>query len=439
MSIAKSNKKYHVFLFLVSPILGLFYGIKSGSLKVIRWSIFAYTVIYGSLFYSLFYGKEEEGANDGVRHLAKAERHYQYLDFSTWWEELIAILSLDPINNTQSDVFIHVISYIAVGIFGAPFLFFTLVAAVYGYFFSGALVKIFSYIDWKSGYNLRFFYFFLVLLILWRTPDAMQTVRTWTGMWVLIYALLSYHETKNKKYMLLALCPLFIHIGYAMLGIAYWAVLFTGFRNPKIYFIIFIFSIFVSNVVEQTGFLDFAAQTEIGEKKSKAYYLEGDRADEYYESKQESSANFYKKYVELNIHHYVLSGIIIFMFVFLRKRGFGELENTLFSYALAGASFSNFFTPIFAVHNRGWFIAGFLIISLLVIFLSKQDLRKIPLSSLKVKFPLFISALATIPFMLFFISSFLFFTSSNIILMPLIIWIVPESGFTIRDVIVFFL
>ena len=138
MSIAKSNKKYHVFLFLVSPILGLFYGIKSGSLKVIRWSIFAYTVIYGSLFYSLFYGKEEEGANDGVRHLAKAERHYQYLDFSTWWEELIAILSLDPINNTQSDVFIHVISYIAVGIFGAPFLFFTLVAAVYGYFFSGA-------------------------------------------------------------------------------------------------------------------------------------------------------------------------------------------------------------------------------------------------------------------------------------------------------------
>jgi len=239
--------------------------------------------------------------------------------------------------------------------------------------------------------------------------------------------------------MLLALCPLFIHIGYAMLGIAYWAVLFTGFRNPKIYFIIFIFSIFVSNVVEQTGFLDFAAQTEIGEKKSKAYYLEGDRADEYYESKQESSANFYKKYVELKIHHYVLSGIIIFMFVFLRKRGFGELENTLFSYALAGASFSNFFTPIFAVHNRGWFIAGFLMIALLVIFLSKQDLRRISLSSLKVKFPLLLFSLTIAPFMLFFIASTIQYTSANIFLMPIISWVVPESGFTVREAIGLFL
>ena len=439
MSIAKSNKKYHVFLFLITPVLGLIYGVKSKSLKTIRWSIFAFTVIYGSLFYSLFDGKDEETANDGVRHLAEAQRHYQDLNFSIWWDELIAILSLEPINGTQSDVFIHVISYVAVGIFNAPFLFFTFVAIVYGYFFSGAFVKILSYINWNSGYNKRFFYFFLVLLIMWRLPHNMQTVRTWTGMWVLIYALLSYHETKNKKYMLLALCPLFIHIGYTMLGFAYWVVLFSGLRNPKVYFIIFIFSIFVSNVVEQIGFLDFAAQTEIGESKSKAYYLDDDRAEEYYGERQESSANFYKKYEELKIHHYVLSGVIIFIFFFLRKRGFGELENTLFSYALAGASFSNFFTAIYAVHNRGWLIAGFLMIALLVIFLSKQDLRRISLSSLKVKFPLLLFSLTIAPFMLFFIASTIQYTSANIFLMPIISWVVPESGFTVREAIGLFL
>jgi hypothetical protein len=439
MSIAKSNKKYHVFLFLVSPILGLFYGIKSGSLKVIRWSIFSYTVIYGSLFYSLFDGKEEEGANDGVRHLAEAERHYQDLDFSIWWDELIAILSLDPINGTQSDVFIHVISYIACGVFGSPFLFFTFVAIVYGYFFSGAFVKILSYINWNSGYNKRFFYFFLVLLVLWRLPLNMQTVRTWTGMWVLIYAVLYYHDTKKKIYLLLALSPLLIHIGYALLGFGAWVVLFSGYRNPKVYFIIFIFSIGVSNVVEQIGFLDFAAQTEVGESKSKAYYLEGERAEDYYKAKQESDANFYKKYTELGIHYYILSGLIIFMYIILKKRGFGELENTLFSYGLAVASIANFFTSIFAVHNRGWMIAGFFIISLLLIVISKQNFAKQTLSALKIKLPLVIACIGFIPLVLYFISSLLQFTSAYTFLLPLISWTVPDSGFTIREAIGLFL
>jgi len=439
MSIAKSNKKYHVFLFLVSPILGLFYGIKGGSLKVIRWSIFAYTVIYGSLFYSLFYGKEEEGANDGVRHLAKAERHYQDLDFSIWWEELIAILSLDPINGTQSDVFIHVISYIAVGIFGAPFLFFTFVAIVYGYFYSGAIVKILSYINWNSKYNKYYFYFFLVMLFLWKQPQDMQTVRTWTGMWVLIYAILYYHETKKKKYLLLALCPLLIHVGYALLGLGIWVVLFSGYRNPKVYFIIFIFSMLISNVVDKVGFLDFAAQTEVGAEKSKAYYADDEKLEERDEATQESGGNFYAKYVYLGIHYYVLSAVIIFIFIILRKRGFGEIENTLFSYALAEASFANFFTSIYAVYNRSWGIAGVLILALLVIFLSKQNLNKIPLSAIKVKLPLSVIAIVFLPLILFFISTFLAYTSFNTFLLPIISWVVPESGFTVREAIGLFI
>lgn len=435
MSIKKKNKKYHVFLYLFSPILGLVYGVKSGSLKIIRWSIFVFTVIYGSFFYSLFKDKPFDGSNDGVRHLLGAISHYSYISFEMWWKELLAILSFAPLDGSPTDVFIHVISYISVGIFNAPFLFFTFVAVVYGYFFSGALVKILSYINWQSGYNKTFFYFFLALLILWKLPHDMQTVRTWTGMWVLIYAILSYHETKNKKYMLLALCPMLIHVGFGLLGVGIWVVLFSGYRNPKVYFIVFIFSMFLSNAVDRIGFLDIAQGTEVGASKSKTYYMDDQAAEEQYEERKQSGANFYKKYELLKIHHYVLTAMVILMYVILRKRGFGELENTLFSYGLAQASFANFFTSIFAVHSRGWVIAGYIIVSLMVIFLSKQNLNNISFSQLKIKLPLFLICIAIFPFVLYFIASTLLYTSMNVLLLPIISWVVPEAGVTIREAI----
>jgi len=436
MSLVKKNQKYHIILFFFSPILGLIYGLKNGSLNIIRWSIFLYTVIYGSLFYSFFSVNIGDRANDGTRHIAKAISHYQYLDFSIWLEELWAILTLAPINDTNSDVFIHVVSYISIGVFNTPFLFFTLVAIVYGYFFSGAMAKIISYIDWKSGYNKFYVYFFVILFILWMQPHNMQTVRTWTGMWVLIYAVLSYHETKNKKYMILALCPLLIHIGYALLGLGVWLVLFSGFRNPKIYFIIFILSIFVSNAIEQAGFLDFASQTELGANKSKSYYTDDEREEEREEASLESDTNFYKKYTKLGIHHYVLSAMIIFIFINLRKRGFGKLENTLFSYALAEASFANFFAFLYAVKNRSWTIAGFIIIVLMVIVLSKQNLAKeIPFAAIKVKLPLLVIMILFLPLALYFLSSFLLYTGLNTFMLPIITWVFPESGITIREAI----
>lgn len=437
----KQNLRYHLLLMLVTPILGLIYGIRTGSLKIMRWTIFVFTVIYGSLLtFQLFGGEKgaDKGA-DGARHLNHVYEHYTNLDFAIWWKELVAIMMFNPLPTTNDDPFIHVIAYLAGTVFGSPSLFFTLVAIVYGYFFSGAIVKILSYINWKSGYNKFYFTFFLVLLVLWKLPNQIQTVRTWTGMWVLIYAVLSYYETKKWKYLLLALTPVFIHIGYYALAFPIWIVLFSGYRNPKIYFIIFIFSIFISNAVEQIGFLDFAQQTEVSASKTRAYYVDDAREKERQEETQKSQNNFYKKYEENKIHHYVLSGMVIFMFIFLRDKGFSKLENTLFSYGLAGASFSNFFVSIYAVHNRGWFIAGFFIISLLVIFLSKNNLDRISFASLKVKFPLFLFSLSIFPFILFFLSSFLNITSVYILLLPILSWIDSDAGISIRATIGLFM
>jgi hypothetical protein len=444
MSLYKSNLKYHILLFLITPILGLIYGLKTKSKKIIRWSIFVFTVIYGSLFsFSIFGGElgATKGGVDGSIHWSNVYNHYQNLDFEVWWEELIAILSFAPYSTTNDDVFIHVLSYLTGTVFAAPSLFFVGVALVYGYFFSGAIVKILSHVNWSSKFNKYFFYFFLFLLLLWKHPGDMQTVRSWTGMWVLIYAILSYHETKKLKYLLLALTPPLIHIAFLAMAIPIWLVLFSGYRNPKVYFIIFIISIFLSSIVEQTNLLKFAQQTELTASKTKAYYVDDERKllrDDTLEEVAQVS-NFYKEYEQYRIHYFVLSAMAIFIFVFLRKRGFGAIENTLFSYALATAAFANFFTSIYALHSRDWQIAGILILSLLVIFLSKQNLKNIPLSFLKVRAPLFVFVTALFPYMLFKISALLSFTSFFIFFIPLFSWIESDVSISLRGLIELFM
>ena len=148
-----------------------------------------------------------------------------------------------------------------------------------------------------------------------------------------------------------------------------------------------------------------------------------------------STTRFYKRFESLNLQTNVLSGIIIFIFIFLRKRGFGKIENLLFSYGLAMAAFSNFFTSIYAVHNRGWEIAAILILSLLVIFLSKNNLNSIRYSFFKVKLPLFIFTIGLIPFSLYLLSSVLSFTSPFAFFLPVISWIDPEIATSLRGLL----
>jgi hypothetical protein len=431
----QESAKQHFILFLISPVLGLVYAIKTGSRSVIRWSLFVFTVIYGSLFSPSFLG-------DGARHWQNVYVHYQYLDFSAWWKELILILSFNPSDLTGDDVYIHTISYFIGGILNMPGLFFVGVAIVYAYFYSGFIVKVLSFANWQTGLNKFYFYFFVILLLLWKQPYDMQTVRSWTSMWVLLYSIISYHESKHWKYLVLVLTVPLFHIGFTTIAFPIWVVLYSGYRNPKIYFYIFIFSVFSSTVLENYNIASIvSSQSQLGKDKTDAYYhSEEERAEnaENYQEELKGTA-FYNQYVGYGFHRKSLTAIIIFVYFILRKRGFGEIENTLFSYGLAMASFSNFFISFFAIHNRGWHTAAILILSLLVIFLSKQNLRSMSFSFLKVRLPLTLLVLALSPFALYSLSNLIRFTSPYIFLMPAVSWINPDVAIGLRQVVGLFL
>lgn len=414
--------------------MGLVYGLRSRSRQYIGWTVFLFVVIYGSLIHPSHVG-------DGEVHFLNLHAHYLNLDFDQFWDELIGILSFSPTKSTNDDPYLHILSYLIGTIFNVPKLFFFGVALVFGYFYSRAIVILLSYVKWNSKFNKFYFAFFLVFFLLWQGPSDMQSVRTSTALWVLVYAIVSYHQTKKRKYLFLALLPPIVHVGYFALAIPFWVVLFSGYRNPKVYFIIFMVSVLATNIINQTAVNDLVSETSsVGASKTKAYTR--DDKDVKYLKKTaeiESDSRFYKNYKSKKIHYTVLTGLIIYMFLFLRKRGFGQIENTLFSYGLAGASFANFLSFNYAINNRDWQIAGVFILALFVRFLSNYNLRKIPLSFLKVKLPLFIFCLAFVPYLMYLSSAILQNTSAYVIFMPVVMLIDFDMGIGIRAFIGFFM
>lgn len=427
MAVAKENKKYHFFLFLISPVLALIYGIRTRQKTYIRWSLFLFVVIYGSTMHPSHLG-------DGAAHFDILINQPLDKSFSQFWDELISIFTLAPKDNTADDPYIHILRYILGTLFDAPRLLFVVVSIIFGYFYSGAIVKLLSYVKWGSKYNIFYFIFFLVLFLLFQTPGDMQSVRQGTGVWVLIYAVISYQETKKLKYIFLLLFTPFIHVGFLALSVPFLIVMLSGYRKPLVYFVIFMISVLASNLVNSTAVNDFASQTEVGASKSKAYNYDDEEREAVQKGIEKKAQNtrFYKTYQSSRIHFNVITGLIIFMFLILRNRGFGEIENALFSYGLAGASFANFLSFNFAIYARDWIMSSILILALLLVFLSKQNLNNIRFSSLKVKLPLFVFSVLLFPYVLFLLSANLNFTSFYSLFLPVTVWFNFDMGISIR-------
>jgi len=433
MATLDQNKKYHLLLYLISPIMGLIYGIRTKNQKYIRWSIFIFVFIYGAVLHPSHLG-------DGATHFERLS-YYDHLSFSQFWNNLIDILSFNPSYSTNDDPYIHILSYVTAGIFNRPSLFFVGVAFVFAYFYSGAIVMLLSYVNWKSKYNKNYFTFFLVFLLLWQNPGHMQSVRLGTAIWIVIYGIIGYHKTKKIKYAFLIFLSPLVHFAFLLLVLPFCLILFSGYRNPRIYFIIFLISILSTNLINSSRVNDILSQTEIGAKKVKAYTLDDARIKSFakFREEQAEKSRFYKVYQANNIHYNVLTGLIIFIFFLLRKKGFSEIENALFSYGLAGASAANFFSFNFAFYNRLWVISGIFILSLFVIFLSKQKLRIFSFSFLKIQLPMFIFVVGFVPYLFFLFSAFLNFTSLYVLFMPITMLFDFSMGISIRGFIGVFL
>jgi len=409
---------------MIAPWVLLVAAWKSASHRERHWLLTFFVTIYGA---SITIAYDPLGAGpDGVRHLLRVYTHYVDLGLDEFLSELWLILTLRPPETTNDDVYIHVLSYFTGGLLGEPRFFFPIVAFVYGYFFTGSMLEVFKQYKLRpSGY---IFAAFALLFILVKNIEGVNTVRTWTGLWILVYACLRYYSTKQLRYLVLMFVPPLVHVGYLAIALPAWLVLLLG-NKKKLYALLFVASSFTT-FVNPGSVADVLSQSELGAQKVGGYYIEEAHDTTRREGQRvwAWAENFGLQKWALNILIYTLLLKGVYFVAMTRY------QRTLFSIGLLTLALSNSTWYFYALSNRSWVVGAVFILAAFVMALQNPECRaRIRQSDPIYKAGLHTSLLLFIPYFLFNLSILIDHPSVFIIALPFLAVVAPESNMSLKE------
>lgn len=419
-----SKAKYYYALTFVSPLIGTYLAIRNlqwpwrKSVLILAITLFGSTIILQS--------------SDGFVLRQYVYTHYMDLGFDQWLFELKEMLLFNPQPGTKGDVYSHVLSYIVGHILGIPGQYFIFVSFVYAYFYVTAMSRVLRWNRRESHSAL--FWFLVIIFISYRFINNLQTVRTWTGLWVLFNGVYGYHQTGKLKYLVLMLMAPMFHVAYFVIALPAYAVIFIRRLSPRFFVLLYAISFFMT--VNPAGIIENLRSTKLGKEKVAGYYQED--PDEYYSVLNSTTANFYTKYGKgwslPNAPHF-MAGALILMGMFSKRR-MNKLELGVFSTGLLIATMANIgsFIPVF--YDRTMVNAGIYITATTVILLQRGELLRSKL--LWRKFLLWSSVATFIPYLIYTMADMLQFTSIYMLVVPLM-GFVDEFNLSIRELIGFLL
>lgn len=310
---------------------------------------------------------------DGVRHVERVAEHYSNLSLGQFIHETYSIGTLSGETGYVSDLYIHFISYIAAFFGGGKMVFFGLVGLIYGYFFFKSVHKIFERVNLIDNIS----YVLLALLFLWKGLEGMNTVRTWTALWVNFYFVFRYIETGKKHYMFLSFTSVLIHFSFLIFTIPLIVGKIFKF-NLKVALLILIVSLGFRFISTSSNLLNLNIPA-IGllETKMKVYALEDEEDVMRYSSRVETgkeAANFYKGYYNDLTGAFTCVSLSLLLFFGLKEKHKIFLDNKNVEIYQLGVfigvllwSIGNFLDFVPAVFNRGITVAGIFNITVLLI------------------------------------------------------------------------
>lgn len=416
------------------PVLLLLQAWKTNSRRYQHWLLTAFVTVYGATI-AIYYDPLGEGA-DGVRHLGLVYDYYQDMSFQQFLVDLWQTSTLQTASDPGiRDPFKHVVSYFVGGVLGAPWLFFTVVAFIYGYFFAGSLVEIFKHVK-ISRLNYVILGFALLFLVI-RNIEGVNTVRTWTGMWILVYACLRYYDTRKLRYALLMFVPPFVHFGFFIMALPAIAVLLLG-NHPRAYAILFVASSFTT-FFNPGDIVDVISTTERGAEQVQAYLVtEESSFEERRQAAAATGTRWYNQFRFLGIQKWALN---ILVYTLLGAGVYFSYMNyqqrSIFSIGLLMVTLSNSTWFLFAVSNRSWIIGCvFILAAFLMARLNPRTVEKMRRIDVPYyKWGLNFSLIFFGPYFLFNLSTLLDFPSIFLLMAPFVVWFEPGMNVSIKYVL----
>jgi hypothetical protein len=427
--LTKQDYAYNIIFAFTIPFVAVIRTIKSKSIRFKHQLLTLLIGIYGSTIVL--------SASDGAVHLAAVYREYSDMSFKQFSYDIYLILSFQTTDTGASDLYKHFVSYLCGAVLQMPSLFFPIVCLVYGYFFSGSMLFVFKYF-YRTKKSLAFWGIAFIFIML-KNVEGANTVRTWTGLWILVYACLKYYDTGKIKYIALMLVPPFVHFAYFIMAIPAYVVLVIG-NWKKVFFTLFILSFFFSFLTPDVQDVsDTLSQTEIGAKKTTGYLVEEEKSvSDKFENSQSGGGNWYRAIVKSGITKYAVFLIIISIFFSgSYTNNMNKVETRLFSIGLLTLTLANVFWFYSALQNRSILVGVIFIFAAVLLYWQNPD-RKIDsmfFRSKLISFMLYLSILLYIPFLIMKTSMLLGFISFYFLTAPFIVWIFPEVNMGIREFI----
>lgn len=423
-----SKYVYSIIFTFIMPFFVLWQSVKSRSNAFTRWGITLFFTIYGSTIML------NQGA-DGYRHRQKVYDLYMDMSFERFIIETAQMLALQPTLSGAQDPYKHIVSYIVGAVLQMPGLFFVVIAFVYGYFFSGAMLMVF-----RNFFNVKknwIFWSFAAMFFLLKNIEGVNTVRTWTGLWVLFFGAVKYYETKKLKYLILMLCPPLIHFGYFVMIIPALGVLILGNR-PILYGTVFVLSSF-ANIINPQAATEQISKTELGEQKIRGYYVEEEQSTEQKLEAQETKGGvkWYRRFQKAGIQIYAMN-ILIYSLLFYRvyPRSLNKLEGKIFATGMMTLAFSNVTWFLPAVSNRTSIIGFVFVLAAFVMFMQRTGFHLgLKGSKFPLKLGVTVAAIGFIPFLVYNISTLLDYPSFFLFYAPFVVWFDAGLNLSIKEVL----
>ncbi len=416
-------------LTLITPLFGLLYTVNSKRVKYRFGLLLLFTAFYGFTIYI-------DPAVDGYRAKESAITYYTDMSTSDFVSLTKQIVTLQSPSWAYNDLYVHFLAFFLVKVLQLPILYFPVVALVYGYFYFGTLLEVRRSVEGKAS---QLFWLFFVSLLVWKSLEGMVTVRTYTGMWMLLYGYLKFQRTRKKRYLIFVLLPPFVHFGYFVMALPAYVALLVGPR--KILFSLLFAAAFLApnqgNVL--SGVIN---QTKLGEQKSRSYDVStGSEIAMDIAKKQNAEGKiFVAGFVRVQNHVLALKAfLLVFLLLPHYRKHMLKAEASLLSAGLLGFALADLMSSVIAVHQRLNLVSSVFVLAALALYFARTGASHKQSLFASSNVPYLALFVALTPLYIYFVLANLVFIDFYMVLLPYVHFLGDDVGITIREVIRLFL
>lgn len=429
----RNQKGYLILLFLVSPFLGVIKLFKIKDEKTLTFFGTLFFGLVGSVFVYL------EGT-DGHSHMMNAKARYLNMSFSEFFTQSYDVITFNAVEGA-ADFYIHILSYLSASVLQTPELIHAFGGFILGYFFTkSVLLLLKGNLKTKKSTILIGF---ITLFMLIKSIEALNSLRMWTGMWVLFYGSYGWAVYKKKIYLYIILFSILVHFAYIIVLIPLIiSFLFQNFKKTIIIF--YLFSFFTT--FSFSFFESVIPKSDLIESKQNTYAIDNeDKVKRFEEMKTNyksvlNQSNFYKAYGPSLYTTYSIVFLSFLLSFFYLK----ETKDNNFKFLIATGiviyATSNLINFAPELQGRLKIIASTFILAAAIRFYLTLKYYQLSAKSIRIINIIYIIFLiSAIPVFLFQISDLFQNTSFFILLFPQISWLLGDNDISIRQAIELFI